>query len=164
MRIEFSVVGEPVTQGSITAYGRGRVSHGRPAHHRALQAWRAVIAAAARQAMSQAGSAPFEGPVAVELGFVVSRPLTHHRGRRRSHPVRDDAPVWSSSIPDLDKLIRAAIDGIGMAEVVWRDDCQVAMVSASKRYGGEPGVQAAVWALAEPPPVVTLSLDGEEGA
>lgn len=164
MRVEFEVRGhEPVTQGSITAFGRGRVSHGRPAHDQALRAWRQQIADAAREAML--GAAPFDAAVAVELQFVVSRPLTHHRGRRRSHPLRPDAPEFSASIPDLDKLARAAIDGIGMAEVVWRDDCQVATVGATKRYGASPGVAVAMWSLPEqePPGVVTLDLDAEEG-
>lgn len=160
-RVEFTVVGSPSSQGSMSFYGKGRVSHGRPAHARALTAWRAAVAAAGREAMVAAGLPPFHGPVGVELRFVLERPLHHHRGRRRSHPVRDDAPEFSHSKPDLDKLVRAAIDAITMAEVVWGDDAQVAEVRAFKRYG-EPGARVAVWPLADPA-VVTLDVDlGEE--
>lgn len=159
-RVEFMVAGEAVSQGSMTFYERG-VAHGRPAHARTLAVWRSAVAAAGREAMVAAGLPPFHGPVGVELRFVLERPLHHHRGRRRSHPVRDDAPEFSHSKPDLDKLVRAAIDAITMAEVVWGDDAQVAEVRAFKRYG-EPGARVAVWALAEGPAVVTLDLDLDE--
>jgi Holliday junction resolvase RusA-like endonuclease len=154
-RIEFAVRGvEPESQGSMTFYGKGRVSHGRPAHDRALRAWRGALEAEARVAL--AGREPLEGPVGVEATFWLLRPQAHHAGRKRSHPVRSDAPAYSSTKPDLDKLLRAAIDGI--APALLRDDGQVAQVGGEKRYADEPeavGAQIAVWPLADtgPPPL-----------
>lgn len=148
-------------------YGRGRVAHGRPAHARALAQWREVVGVAARDAMGMGGHSPFDGPCGVEVVFRLARPLVHHRGRRRSHPVRPDAPSLNTAKPDVDKLVRALLDSL--TSVCWRDDAQVARVTAQKLYAppGEPGATVAVWALVEvrtepERETVTLTLDGEE--
>lgn len=147
-RVEFVVVGEASSQGSMSFYGQGRVAHGRPAHARSLAVWRAAVAAAGREAMEAAGRALLTGPVGVEVVFFLERPLVHHRGRRRSHPVRDDAPLFSAAKPDLDKLVRALLDSL--TGVAWVDDGQVAEVRAVKRYAApDPlGARVAVWTLA----------------
>lgn len=36
--------------------------------------------------------------------------------------------------PDLDKLIRSTLDGIGDAGVIWGDDSQVGILVSAKRY------------------------------
>jgi Holliday junction resolvase RusA-like endonuclease len=36
--------------------------------------------------------------------------------------------------PDLDKLARAVLDGIGQSEVIWGDDSQVIELAATKVY------------------------------
>ncbi len=165
-RVGFRVEGDPVSQGSMAFYGGGRVAHGRPAHARALAVWRAAVGEAGRAAMVAAGSGLLEGAVGVEVVFYVERPLVHFSGRRRSHPVRADAPTLNASKPDLDKLVRALLDSL--TAVVWVDDGQVAQVTATKRYAApDPlGARVAVWALAEgtaaDPAVVTL--DVGEGA
>ncbi|MGI8622680.1 MAG: RusA family crossover junction endodeoxyribonuclease [Solirubrobacteraceae bacterium] len=144
-------------------FGQGRVAHGRPAHAAALKVWRSAVGEAGRVAMEAAGRALLSGPVAVEVVFFLERPLVHHRGRRRSHPVRGDAPTLNATLPDLDKLVRALLDSL--TGVVWVDDGQVAQVAAVKRYAApDPlGARVAVWALADgPPAVVTLDLDLDE--
>jgi len=145
-------------------YGGGRVAHGRPAHALALARWRSAVAETGREAMVAAGAGPFVGAVAVEVTFYVRRPLAHFSGRRRSHPVRDDAPTFSSTVPDLDKLVRALLDSL--TGVVWGDDSQVAVIQAEKRYAApEPaGARVAVWPLVEGPAAVRLDLDEEGGA
>lgn len=146
-RIEFELRGiEPVSQGSMVFYGKGRVAHGRPEHARALRSWRSALEAAARDAL--AGRPEMEGPVAVAATFWLLRPAAHYRGRRRTHPVRSDAPAYSSTKPDLDKLLRALIDGI--APAIMRDDSQVARATCAKRYADDPaavGADVAVWQL-----------------
>lgn len=145
-------------------YGKGRVGHGRPAHARGLMAWRSAVAAAGGEAMAAAGAELFVGAVGVAVTFWVPRPLVHHRGRRRSHPVREDAPLFSAAKPDVDKLVRALLDSL--TGVVWGDDAQVAQVTAEKRYAAPdpPGARVAVWALDEGPAAVRLDVDEEGGA
>lgn len=74
----------------------------------------------------------FDGPVHIELEFVMPRPL--------STPKRATPPAVKR--PDLDKLQRAVFDAISSAGV-WRDDCQVTSVQATKRLariGETPGL------------------------
>jgi len=74
----------------------------------------------------------FDGPVHIELEFVMPRPL--------STPKRSTPPAVKK--PDLDKLQRAVFDAISSAGV-WRDDSQVVSVVASKRLaeiGQTPGL------------------------
>ncbi len=48
-----------------------------------------------------------------------------------------------SVAPDLDKLVRAVLDGL--TAIAYRDDGQVTNLWATKEYGPEPGVWVQVW-------------------
>jgi Holliday junction resolvase RusA-like endonuclease len=39
--------------------------------------------------------------------------------------------------PDLDKLARGLLDGIGQSEVIWGDDSQVVELVATKSYADD---------------------------
>jgi Holliday junction resolvase RusA-like endonuclease len=51
--------------------------------------------------------------------------------------------------PDLDKLARGLLDGIGQSEVIWGDDSQVINLIARKFYADdrEPGAKVKITAL-----------------
>lgn len=74
--------------------------------------------------------ARFDGPVAVELAFVVKRPIGTPKTR---------ATPPATKKPDLDKLVRAVFDAITSAGV-WVDDSAAVDVHATKRIAelGEP--------------------------
>lgn len=114
----FFVKGRPVPQGSLT-FMRGRPIHARAAD---LAAWRADIARLA----TGAGYRPIQGGVKVSCQFVYNRPKS---AATRGMP-------WVK--PDLDKLVRAVLDGL--TGVAYDDDCQVVLISASKVYGAVQGV------------------------
>lgn len=124
---KFFVKGRPVPQGSL------KFIQGRPIHARAtdLAVWRADIARNAEQA----GYKPLEGGMRIDLMFVFHTPKT----------VKRIAP-WVK--PDLDKLIRAVLDGL--TGVAYEDDCQVVAISASKSYGPHEGVWIGVEQLWKP--------------
>lgn len=129
----FEVVGKPVPQGSKTVFMVG----GRPvladANSAALKPWRKAVAAAARAAKP---AAQVEGPVEMWLTFTFERPKTVKR-------------VWPAVKPDIDKLVRAVLDGITDSGL-WKDDAQVVVIrELSKRYGAFPGVRVRVGAIRE---------------
>src|SRR5206468_58994 len=66
------------------------------------------------------------GPVDVGLYFYFPRPKSHYRTGRNSHLLKDPATEYKPSKPDLDKLVRAALDAITQSGRIWRDDAQVA--------------------------------------
>lgn len=115
--LRFSVDGLPVPQGSMRAFvvkGRAMVTHGKG---RELGVWRQAIAARARQA----GAVPLDGPLAITLAFRLLRPAS--RRKRDVHPDRR---------PDLDKLVRSALDAL--TGIAFRDDAQIVRVLAEKTY------------------------------
>ena len=130
------IPGNPAPQGSKSFMGTFRGKSGRM-HAKMVEsskkapAWRMDVRVALMDDENQP-KAYFDGPVHIELEFVMPRPL--------SAPKRSTPPAVKK--PDLDKLQRAVFDAISSAGV-WRDDSQVVSVVASKRLaeiGQTPGL------------------------
>ena len=115
--ISFKVNGIPVPQGSM------KVIHGRVMHSQgsALAVWRSTIGWEAKSA----GAAPHNYPVRIKINFLMPRPKTVKR-------------PYPSVAPDLDKLIRAVLDGL--TGIAYDDDSQVVEIYARKVYGS-PGAE-----------------------
>lgn len=152
--LTFFAPGVPSTKGSARGFvvaGRGG---GKP---RAVitndagpkaKAWAAIVASAAQDAM--AGAAPIEGAVSVEVIFEMPRPKAHSTKRG----LRPDAPVFSKSKPDIDKLLRCFLDAL--TGVVFLDDAQIACLVSSKGYAdGGCGARCRVTEIANVRPVLT---------
>ncbi len=115
-----TVLGEPIPQGSLRAVGRGRLI----SDNTRLRPWRDTVAWQVREEMNAAGmTEPWDEPVVVTVTFVLPRPA--------SAPKRRWAPDRK---PDIDKLLRAALDSLTVAGVV-ADDARVVHVEMSKVYG-----------------------------
>ena len=116
--ITFRVDGKPIPQGSM------KVIHGNIIHSQgsALAAWRSAVGLSAKYA----GAKPHADPVEIRLIFIMTRPRTVTR-------------LEPSVPPDLDKLVRAVLDGL--TAIAYRDDAQVTTLTATKEYGDRPGVQ-----------------------
>ena len=131
----FDAVGKPEPQGSARAFVRGgqaRITSANPNLH----GWREVVGWSARAAMAGQPLAERPGEVYLHLTFRISRPRSAPKSR--AHP---------TTKPDLDKLLRACLDGL--SGVVYRDDAQVVGCRVNKRYcepGEPPGVAVEVWA------------------
>ena len=108
---KFSLQGTPVPQGSMSVFN-GRIVHQK---NKQLMAWRNAIANSCRDVML-----PLDGPVIVEVDFMLAQPKT----TKRTKPYVK---------PDVDKLARAALDGLtGFA---FHDDAQVVELRVTKEYG-----------------------------
>jgi len=116
--ISFRVDGLPVPQGSMKVIN-GKVLHSQGS---ALAVWRSTIAWSAKQV----GAIPLADPMSITLVFIMPRPKTV----KREYP---------SVAPDLDKLIRAALDAL--TGVAYLDDGQVVEIHAHKIYGSSPGLE-----------------------
>ena len=129
------VRGTPAPQGSKRHIGGGRMIE----MSKAVGPWReAVIAAAVKQV-----TAPLTGPVRVRLRFQLARPASHYSHGRNEGMIKPSAPDFPSVRPDIDKLCRAVLDALTMAGA-WRDDGQVALLSAVKWYSWQPGCVIAI--------------------
>lgn len=119
---EFFVAGTPVPQGSKTIGRNGSKVWLRDANANALHAWRNRVAAEADLAVT------YDVPVEVALRFILPSPKR---------------PRWTVPAvkPDLDKLVRAVLDGL-VAGGLLSDDSRVVRLAADKKYAvaGETGV------------------------
>lgn len=131
--VTFTVLGHPEPGGSkrgVPVPGGGvRVLDA----NRKVMPWRALVAAAAQEAMSEVTSGLLTGPVAVAFTFYRQRPAGHYGTGGNSDRVRPAAPLRPVSRPDVTKLVRAAEDAL--TGIVWRDDSQVVTQVARKEYG-----------------------------
>ncbi len=129
---EFFVEGVPVQQGntrSAMVNGRCRTWH---REGERLKGWRRLVALAAAEHFK---GGPFRERFAVSVDFVMPRPASHVK---KDGELRAGAPKGHTSKPDIDKLLRAVLDGL--TGTVYFDDSQVAVVLVSKRWAacGEP--------------------------
>jgi Holliday junction resolvase RusA-like endonuclease len=139
-RIVFEVAGHPVPQGSTRAFVRGKraITTNDPTGR--IERWRGDVRSAAR-AVLPPGWERLTGPVEVSATFRIARPKSHFLPVTKSRHVpvlRDDAPIWCTTAPDADKLLRAIFDALSL--VVYVDDRQVALIGPTvKVWSTLPG-------------------------
>lgn len=124
--VTFTVEGVPAPQGSKKGFVVGKRAVLVDDNKAVLKPWREAIAKAADLGVT------FEGPVEVVAWFFLPRPRTV----RRKYP---------TTVPDLDKLMRALGDGMKDGGLV-RDDSLIVNENIKKRYadGRVPGVDVTV--------------------
>jgi Holliday junction resolvase RusA-like endonuclease len=166
--IKLRVYGTPVPQGSTRAFAvrKGGAPTGRvvvTGDNTKTKSWRQKVVDEARSHLAARAEAGRCGlcdrldththggeSLAVNLIFILPRPAVHYGRGRNAGSVKDSAPRWPATKPDLDKLCRAVLDALTDAGV-WRDDSQVVMLSAGKMYGRDdsdrPGCEIEVSTL-----------------
>ena len=98
-------------------------------------AWRQDVLYAVKAAVDATTGFPLQGPVKLEIDFVMPRPKGHYRVTKKNPEptLRDDAPLFHTSAPDTTKLPRAVEDAL--KGVAWRDASQVCAQVCTKTYG-----------------------------
>lgn len=140
--IELQVYGDPAPQGSKRVFN-GRVVE---ASSKKLKPWRAAIAQACFALLTEQHKL-ITGPVRVEVDFYLPRPSSVSVKKRPLPTVP----------PDVDKLARACLDGLGQGlesgkvgdGILYGDDSQVTELVARKFYADDrqPGATIRVFAL-----------------
>ena len=134
--VRFTVPGEAAAQGSKRHVGGGKMIE----MSKRLPTWREDV----RRAILDLGlEEPMYGPIEVQLLFTLKRPLAHFGSGRNANVLKDGAPDYAPKGRDIDKLCRAVLDAMEQASLII-NDAQVAVLSAQKRYGVKPGLQATV--------------------
>ncbi|MDA8318838.1 MAG: RusA family crossover junction endodeoxyribonuclease [Actinomycetota bacterium] len=139
--ITIRVAGVPAPQGSKRHVGGGRMIES----SRAVAPWREAVRAETQRVMGPARARfgdeyvsrfayCLRDPVQVTVKFTLPRPQGHYGTGRNATRVRPSAPRWPHRKPDLDKLIRAVLDGITQGGAI-ADDAQVVRIAAQKTYG-----------------------------
>lgn len=136
--IRFTAYGEPKGQPRPRAFARrmGNKYVARVFDAGTAEGWKSAVALAAKPF---APAAPLTGPVQVDLGFFFARPKSHHKGNDRQRELREDAPHFHRSKPDIDNLAKAVLDALTQLGAFWQDDSQVCRIYAHKFYSDRSG-------------------------
>jgi Holliday junction resolvase RusA-like endonuclease len=91
------------------------------------------------------GAEPMRGALGLSLTFYAQRPRTHYGTGKNAGTVKPNAVKAPIVRPDVTKLTRAVEDAC--TSIVWRDDAQVVVQVARKRYGTPERCEVQVRAL-----------------
>ncbi len=91
-----------------------------------------------RQAWLVAGRPRLEGALTVSAMFLIPRPKSHYRVGKYADLLRPQAPAHHTAKPDLDNLIKGAIDAL--SGLAYTDDAQVCCFSGVHKQwaAGDP--------------------------
>jgi Holliday junction resolvase RusA-like endonuclease len=135
--VSFTVIGIPAPQGSKSKWGTEDNPRTRP--------WRAAVAAEASLNRDRiTGDSLAAGPLTVTARFYFPRPKAHYRTGRYAGELKDAAPVYCATTPDLDKLERAI--GDALKGVLLQDDSQIVHWDTWKLYGAPARAEITVTA------------------
>ena len=140
-RIFFVVPGEPVPKARprFTMQG-GKARTYTPTSSAAYETTIGLRAHAAMQ-----GREPMNGAVAVHVQAFFPVPQSWSKKRKA-------AASWHASRPDLDNVVKSALDGLN--RVAFADDGQVASIYATKAYSATPRLEVAVYEIVEQKPPI----------
>ena len=128
MEIRFTVLGEPIPQGSKA---RNRFGGGVREDNPRTKPWRQAVAAEAIEAMD--GRDLLTGPLEVHAVFYFNRAKGHFGTGKNAEILKASAPLFHEKKPDVDKLQRAI--GDSLTGHVMRDDSQIVHWNVWKLYG-----------------------------
>jgi Holliday junction resolvase RusA-like endonuclease len=135
--LEFFIPGFPRPGGSKRFLGMSKKGHAIIADDCVKgKDWRASVAYGAREAMQN--DSPTDAALFVQMTFHIIRPKGHFRSGKNSDMLRDSAPKFPTSKPDVLKLARSTEDA--MTGIVWKDDSATVTLVLKKRYSETPGV------------------------
>ena len=126
----FRVLGTPVPQGSVKAFGSRVVAN----NEHALGSWRSDVASAAQRA--KPADWDINAAISLRCEFVFPRPMSHYGTGKNATKLKPSAPRYHVKTPDVDKLVRGVADSIGdaVARVLLNNDSQSVTLYAAKRY------------------------------
>ena len=138
-KIEFFVPGTPVGKGRPRAARRGAgvvmFTPGKTADYEALVAATAAAALACDALAHQL----LDGPLEAVLEMRFPAPASWSKAKRARALAGAE---WHTSKPDADNVAKAILDACN--GVVFRDDSQIVMLTATKQFSETPGVRVVI--------------------
>ena len=126
MRIEFTVYGRVQPGGSKVANKFGGVRDA----NKKLPEWKGAVGFAA---IREHKGELLSDHLRVTMTFFRMRPKGHFRTGRRAGELKESAPHFPGTKPDVLKLARGTEDAL--TGILWRDDAQTVDLILAKRYG-----------------------------
>ena len=129
MEIEFTVLGEPSAQMRHRTVSKGNF-------HSTYDPSAAIKKNFLLTVQNKAPKEPITSPIGLTVIFYMPRPKAHYCTGKKADMLKDTAPEYHTSRPDVDnfcKLIFDALNGI-----FWKDDCQICRLFSEKLYSESP--------------------------
>ena len=89
-------------------------------------------------AMKNRPNLPYDKALLVEYIFKFSRPKNHYRTGANQHLLKESAPYYHSSAPDVDNLEKFVNDALN--GVYWKDDRIISETHVVKKYSNFPAI------------------------
>lgn len=132
--IQFTVYGQAKPAGSKKAFVNPRTGRAVIVDDSKNKSWRQEVALAAAAGMERADECePLLGALEVTFVFYRPRPKGHFGTGRNAGVVRESAPAFPTTRPDVLKLARAVEDSL--TGIVYADDSQIVDERLVKRWG-----------------------------
>ena len=138
--IELRIIGVPKPGGSKRAFVAKSGKIAMVDMCKQNREWRNSVIIQARE---QYDGAPLTGPLRIDVSFYMPRPQSHYRTGKHAGRLKDAAPLWHTSKPDVLKLMRSTEDALTDAGI-WRDDALVSEQSIRKYYAVEGRIGAII--------------------
>jgi Holliday junction resolvase RusA-like endonuclease len=122
--LEVFVAGIPKGQPRPKAYSRG--NHAGVYDPGTAEEWKGIVR---QEVKFRWDGIPWEGPVALSLGFQMPRPKGHFNKKG----IKPTAPSFHTGRPDADNCAKAIMDALTNLGI-WHDDAQVAKLRVRKEY------------------------------
>lgn len=137
--LAFAAYGTPTPQGSKKIVGHGQRPVLVDVGAARLRTWREDVKQAALDALAETTEWDRDVPGVVgSFIFTLKRPRAHHVAADPARELKESAPKFHTSTPDLDKLLRSTWDALVAAGVI-RDDSLLCQVYGSKMFTDPTG-------------------------
>lgn len=90
---------------------------------------------------------PLNGAISLRVGFFIYPPKKWLRTGRYAGQMKDSAPTYVSTMPDIDNYLKWIMDSMGKG-IFFNDDAQIAYVTAAKTYSLSPRVEIEIDTIA----------------
>ena len=97
------------------------------------------------KAMAFKPDVPLDEPLHVKLSFYFQRPKNHYRTGKFSGVLKESAPVWHTSTPDADNVLKFVADALN--KIFWRDDSIICHLVVLKMYSESPRIAVQITKL-----------------
>lgn len=136
MATNFFVPGIPVPKGSTKSFYNPNADKivTMQDNRKRQKPWASLVSYCAQES----GCRVSMGAIKLSLDFKMPRPKNHYGTGKNSGSLKQSAPFYHLSTPDLDKLVRCIKDAL--TGIAWKDDKQVCVLTTVKHYDETPGV------------------------
>ena len=97
------------------------------------------------QCMEKTPEKPIDQPINLEVRFYFARLKGHYGTGRNTGNLKDSAPKYHISRPDIDNLCKLIFDSLN--KIFWRDDSLICSIKALKLYSENPRTEIYIQTL-----------------